>query len=63
MLTSAFTFRMGARTSNALQTPKLPHVAIIELRTPADEPAPGLLHDAGFFDEHWHLPAAAPRGR
>jgi hypothetical protein len=53
VLNSSFTFRMGARTSNSLQTPKLPDWALVDLRTPADDSAPGLIYDAGFFDEHW----------
>ncbi|MEQ1862757.1 MAG: prolyl oligopeptidase family serine peptidase [Chthoniobacteraceae bacterium] len=57
VLNSSFTFRMGARTSNSLQTPKLPDWALIDLRTPADDTAPGLIYDAGFFDESWRLPA------
>jgi len=53
VLNSGFTFRMGARTSNSLQTPKLPDWAMIDLRTPPSEQWPGLVVDAGFFDEHW----------
>jgi len=56
VLNSSFTFRMGSRTSNSLQTPKLPDWALVDLRTPADDQAPGLIYDAGFFDEHWQLP-------
>lgn len=56
VLNSSFTFRMGSRTSNSLQTPKLPDWALIDLRTPPDDSAPGLVFDAGFFDEHWRLP-------
>jgi hypothetical protein len=56
VLNSSFTFRMGARTSNSMQTPKLPDWALVDLRTPADDNAPGLIYDAGFFDEHWRLP-------
>ncbi len=53
VLNSGFTFRMGARTSNSLQTPKLPDWALIDLRTPPSEQWPGQVVDAGFFDEHW----------
>ncbi len=56
VLNSSFTFRMGARTSNSMQTPKLPDWALIDLRTPPDDNAPGLIYDAGFFDEHWQVP-------
>lgn len=55
VINSAFTFRMGARTSNSMQTPKLPDWALVDLRTPPDDTAPGLIYDAGFFDENWQL--------
>jgi dienelactone hydrolase len=53
VLNSSFTFRMGSRTSNSLQTPKLPDWALVDLRTPPDDQQPGLIYDAGFFDEQW----------
>jgi hypothetical protein len=53
VLNSSFTFRMGSRTSNSLQTPKLPDWALIDLRTPPNDTEPGLIYDAGFFDENW----------
>jgi hypothetical protein len=55
VLNSSFTFRMGARTTNAQQTPKLPDWALIDLRTPPSEQWPGQVVDAGFFDEHWQF--------
>jgi hypothetical protein len=55
VLNSSFTFRMGSRTSNSLQTPKLPDWALVDLRTPPDDQQPGLIYDAGFFDEQWRL--------
>ena len=36
VVNSGFTFRMGARTSNSLQTPKLPDWAVIDLNTPPE---------------------------
>ncbi len=57
VLNSGFTFRQGATTSNSLQTPKLPDWAVIDLRTPPSVQWPGLVVDAGFFDEHWQFPA------
>ncbi|MEA3213622.1 MAG: hypothetical protein QOE70_6679 [Chthoniobacter sp.] len=57
VLNSSFTFREGSTTSNSLQTPKLPDWAIIDLRTPPGIKWPGLVVDAGFFDERWQLPA------
>ena len=56
VVNSGFTFRMGARTSNSLQTPKLPDWALIDLNTPPDELWPGKVVNAGFFDEHWQWP-------
>jgi dienelactone hydrolase len=56
VLNSGFTFRQGSRTSNSLQTPKLPDWAAIDLRTPPGEQWPGLVVDAGFFDEAWQWP-------
>ena len=53
VVNSSFTFRMGSRTSNSLQTPKLPDWALVDLRTPPSETDPGLIYDAGFFDEQW----------
>jgi hypothetical protein len=50
---SSFTFRQGSDTSNSLQTPKLPDWAVVDLRTPPSALAPGLVYDAGFFDENW----------
>jgi predicted esterase len=53
VLNSSFTFRMGSRTSNSLQTPKLPDWALVDLRTPPSDTQPGLIYDAGFFGETW----------
>jgi hypothetical protein len=55
VLNSSFTFRQGANTSNALQTPNLPDWAIVDLRTPPSAKWPGLIVDAGFFDERWQF--------
>ncbi len=56
VLNSTFTFRQGSDTTNALQTPKLPDWAIVDLTTPPSNLAPGAVENAGFFDEHWQLP-------
>jgi pimeloyl-ACP methyl ester carboxylesterase len=56
VLNSGFTFRMGAKTSNSLQTPKLPDWALIDLNTPPGDLWPGKVVDAGFFDESWQWP-------
>ncbi len=55
VLNSTFTFRQGSDTTNALQTPKLPDWAVVDLSTPPNELLPGAIEDAGFFDEHWLL--------
>lgn len=59
VINSSFTFRQGANASNATQTPKLPDWALVDLRTPPSDKAPGLVIDAGFFDEQWQLPASS----
>ncbi len=56
VINSSFTFRQGSNASNATQTPKLPDWALVDLRTPATEKAPGLVMDAGFFGEQWQVP-------
>ena len=55
VLNSSFTFRQGSTTSNSLQTPKLPDWAIIDLRTPPSLEWPGLVANAGFFNERWQF--------
>ena len=55
VINSSFTFREGSSVTNSQQTPKLPDWALVDLRTPPSKEAPGLIHDAGFFDEHWKL--------
>jgi hypothetical protein len=56
VLNSGFTFRMGSKTSNSLQTPKLPDWSLIDLNTPPSDNWPGQVFDAGFFGEHWEFP-------
>ena len=57
VLNSGFTFREGSNTTNSQQTPKLPDWAVIDLNTPPTAKWPGLVVDAGFFDERWQLPS------
>jgi len=57
VLNSGPTFREQALLNNSDQTPKLPDWAIIDIRTPPGPKWPGLVVDAGFFDEQWQLPA------
>ncbi len=53
VLNSGHTFREFALLNNSDQTPKLPDWAIVDITVPADAKWPGLIYDAGFFDEHW----------
>jgi len=53
VLNSGHTFREFALLNNSDQTPKLPDWAIVDVRTPANAKWPGLIHDAGFFNESW----------
>jgi hypothetical protein len=55
VLNSSYTFRQGSSNTNALQTPKLPDWAVIDLRTPPSITAPGLVKAAGFCDEAWRI--------
>ncbi len=55
VLNSSFTFRQGSNASNATQTAKLPDWAIIDLRTPPSDKAPGGVVDAGFYGENWEV--------
>jgi hypothetical protein len=48
VLNSGFTFADEASTSNALQIPKLPDYAVLNLKT-------GEVENAGFFDEGWQF--------
>ena len=53
VVNSGLDFRAEGSANNALQTPKLPDWAIVDLRTPPDWRWPGKIVDAGFFDEEW----------
>lgn len=53
VLNSGIDFRADGYGNNALQTPKLPDWAIVDLRTPPGPRWPGKIVDAGFFDESW----------
>jgi pimeloyl-ACP methyl ester carboxylesterase len=61
VLNSGFTFRESDYSSNALQVPRLPDWAIIDLRTPPDAFAPGKIEAAGFFGEAWELNPTTPK--
>ena len=53
VLNSGIDFRTDGYGNNALQTPKLPDWAIVDLRTPPGPRWPGKIADAGFFTETW----------
>lgn len=53
VLNSGYTFRQGSDVTNALQTPKLPDWALIDVTVPPSAQWPGKVTDAGFFDEGW----------
>jgi pimeloyl-ACP methyl ester carboxylesterase len=53
VLNSGHTFREFALLNNSDQTPKLPDWAIVDITTPPGPKWPGLIYDAGFFDEQW----------
>jgi hypothetical protein len=53
VLNSGYTFRQGSDVTNALQTPKLPDFALIDITVPPSAQWPGKVTDAGFFDEGW----------
>ena len=53
VLNSGIDLRADGYGNNALQTPKLPDWAIVDLRTPPGPRWPGRIAAAGFFDESW----------
>ncbi|MDB6153688.1 MAG: hypothetical protein JWL90_2141 [Chthoniobacteraceae bacterium] len=55
VINSGVTFREDALLNNAQQTPKLPDWAIVDLRTAPGPLTPGLIEQAGFFDENWQV--------
>ena len=53
VINSGITFRADGYGNNALQTPKLPDWAVVDLRTAPGPRWPGKIVDAGFFNELW----------
>lgn len=53
VVNSGIDFRSEAYGTNALQTPKLPDYAIIDLREAPGPRWPGKIATAGFFDSNW----------
>lgn len=53
VLNSGYTFRQGSDVTNALQTPKLPDWAIVDITVPPSAQWPGQVNAAGFFHEGW----------
>ena len=56
VVNSGVTFSEFGHLSNALQTPKLPDYAILDLDSPDSFPFMSKVVQAGFFDEQWQLP-------
>lgn len=62
VLNSGITMRQESNVSNALQTPRLPDVALVDISVPPGPQAPGKVLWADFFNERWQLKAKpAPR--
>ncbi len=61
VINSGFTFREESYLNNAKQIPMLPDWAIIDLTTPPGAVHPGTVTQAGFFGEHWEVPAGGIR--
>jgi len=60
VINSGFTYSEFGAASNSQQTPKLPDWAVLDLSVPAMTRVNGTgVADAGFFGEHWELPASA----
>jgi len=57
VVNSGFTYREYDYLNNARQVPKLPDFAVVDIGTPPSARWPGKIVAAGFFDEHWELPA------
>jgi hypothetical protein len=57
VLNSGFTYREYDYLNNARQVPKLPDFAVVDATTMMTPRLPGKIVTAGFFDEHWQLPA------
>jgi len=55
LINSGPTFREAHDRTNSLQNPKLPDWAVIDIRIPSSDTAPGRIVDAGFFDEFWRM--------
>ncbi|MCI0747424.1 MAG: prolyl oligopeptidase family serine peptidase [Verrucomicrobia subdivision 3 bacterium] len=55
VLNSGFTFCEYGRSSNALQIPKLPDYAILDVSVPRESRYPNGVLAAGFFDERWRI--------
>jgi len=55
VINSGFTFREFAYLNNARQIPMLPDWAIVDVTDGATSQMPGIVIEAGFFDESWKL--------
>jgi pimeloyl-ACP methyl ester carboxylesterase len=55
VINSGPTHREAHDRTNSLQNPKLPDWAVVDMREPPSDSAPGNVVAAGFFDERWKL--------
>ena len=55
VVNSGFTFCEAAKSSNALQVPKLPDFAVLDMTAPISSRFPQGVALAGFFDERWRI--------
>ena len=55
VLNSGFTFAPYGNLSNALQTPKLPDWAVLDIRVPEEYRLTSGVIDCDFFDEQWKV--------
>lgn len=58
VLNSGITFRENDYLNNAMQTPKLPDWAVVDLAEAPSKYAPGKIVAADFFNEQWKLKTA-----
>ena len=55
VINSGFTFREFAYLNNARQIPMLPDWAVVDVTAGANAVSPGVVLDAGFFNEDWRF--------
>ncbi len=55
VVNSGITFREFSNKTNSRQIAMLPDWSILDVTQPSDGIYPGIVEDAGFFDEAWKL--------